>query len=94
MPAEYALHQNFPNPFNPSTTISYTLPEESFVTLRIYDLLGKEVRTLVDDFETAGVKSVRWDGKDDFGREVAAGLYLYRLEAENFAQAKKLAFVK
>lgn len=94
IPLEYSLQQNFPNPFNPSTTIGYALPEESFVSLRIYDLLGKEVRTLVDDFESAGMKSVRWDGTDNLGREVAAGLYIYRLEAENFVQAKKLAFVK
>lgn len=94
LPEAFALHQNFPNPFNPTTTIGYALPEEGFVSLRIYDLLGKEVRTLVDDFEFAGMKSVRWDGRDDMGREVSAGLYIYRLEAEGFAQARKLAFVK
>lgn len=93
-PEAFALHQNFPNPFNPATTIGYALPEEGFVSLRIYDLLGKEVRTLVDDFEFAGMKSVRWDSRDDMGREVSAGLYIYRLEAEGFTQARKLAFVK
>ena len=94
LPAEFALQQNYPNPFNPSTTINYDLPEEGFVSLRIYDMLGKTVRTLVDDFQSAGMKSVRWEGKDELGHEVAAGIYIYRLEAEDFTQARKLVFVK
>jgi len=103
-PTAYALAQNHPNPFwsgatsrfagNPATTIGYALPEEALVSLRIYDVLGREIRTLVDDFEAAGVKSVIWDSKDNLGREVGAGFYLYRLEADDFTQTRKLLLVK
>jgi len=79
---------------NPATTIGYALPQEALVSLRIYDVLGREIRTLVDDFETAGVKSVLWNGKDNLGREVGAGFYLYRLEADDFVETRKLLLVK
>lgn len=105
-PAAYALAQNHPNPFgnaaassafgggNSATTIGYALPQETLVSLRIYDLLGREIRTLVDDFEAAGVKSVIWNGKDNLGREAGAGFYLYRLEADDFVETRKLLLVK
>jgi hypothetical protein len=89
IPSEYALHANHPNPFNPSTEIRYGLPEEVHVTLRVYDLLGREVATLVDGFEQAGYKSVRFDASN-----LPSGMYIYILTAGNFRDAKKMMFTK
>jgi hypothetical protein len=75
-PAKYALHQNYPNPFNPSTTIEFALPKASFVTLKIYDLLGNEVATLVAEKLPAGKHQRVWEASG-----LASGMYLYRLEA-------------
>lgn len=88
------LHQNYPNPFNPTTAISYALPEAAFVTLKIYNLQGKQVRTLVKSRQTANQHQVVWDSKDDNGKPVAAGVYLYRLEAGNFTNTKRLILLK
>lgn len=93
-PARFALHPNFPNPFNASTTIRYDLARAAQVTIRIYNLLGQEVRTLIHRAETAGYKTAVWDGTDDAGRSVASGVYLYRLEAANFTQTRKLLLLK
>jgi|GEM_PF-3228243 len=81
-PADFDLMQSYPNPFNPSAKIDYALPVRGNVILKIYNLLGVEVRTLVDATQTAGQHTVTWDGKDDFGRDVVSGIYLYRLEAK------------
>lgn len=81
IPRAFALYQNYPNPFNPETRIGYALPVGSHVRLRIYDLLGKEVRTLVDLTQTSGVKEAVWNGENDAGLPVTSGMYLYRLEA-------------
>ncbi len=75
IPKEYSLAQNFPNPFNPSTTIEYALPKESYVTLKVYNVLGQEVRTLVNRPQSAGYKTVQWDGKNESGETVAGGIY-------------------
>ncbi|MBP1654857.1 MAG: Subtilisin-like serine protease, partial [Bacteroidetes bacterium] len=80
-PAEYVLEQNYPNPFNPETRIAYGLPSQSGVTLRIFDMLGREIRTLVNGIQSAGRHESTWDGTDAAGRNVASGVYLYRLEA-------------
>jgi len=80
LPSVYALHGNFPNPFNPTTTIRYDLPEQSHVTLVIYDIMGREVRTLLDNREEAEFKSVVWNGKDDTGSGVSTGIYIYALQ--------------
>jgi hypothetical protein len=81
LPRVYALSQNFPNPFNPETTISYDLPEVADVRLVIYDLVGRKVRVLVHSYQQPGRYEVVWDGRETEGREVASGVYLYRLEA-------------
>jgi uncharacterized delta-60 repeat protein len=95
IPTTYELSQNFPNPFNPATTIRYGLPKAERVTLKIYNLLGAEVATLVDNEQkVAGYHAAVWDGRDKAGRVVASGVYVYRLQAGSFSSTKKLALVK
>ena len=94
LPADFALAQNYPNPFNPITQLRYDLPEQAFVTLTIYDLLGRNVATLVNQIEDVGYKAVMWDGKDDHGRSVSAGVYLYRIKAGDYIQTKKMILLK
>ncbi|MDD1750072.1 MAG: T9SS type A sorting domain-containing protein, partial [Methanothrix sp.] len=89
IPLEFSLAQNYPNPFNPSTTIRYGLPSPSRVRLLIHDLLGREIKTLVDDEQIAGWQEVRWDASG-----IASGVYFYTLRAGNFVQTKKLVVMK
>jgi len=94
-PDDYVLEQNYPNPFNPETTIEYVLPLNKKVSLRIYDMMGRVVRTLVkDELQTAGRQRVRWDGKNDNGQRVASGVYLYSLEFGNFKKTKRMTLLK
>ena len=94
-PDMYALSQCYPNPFNPSTTIRYQLPEPGNVRLTIYNQLGQEVRVLVSQMQPAGWYRVCWDGRDEAGQPVSSGAYLYRLEvAEEFLQTKKMVVVR
>lgn len=97
-PAEFALFQNYPNPFNPRTTIQYWLAAPGRVILKIFDLLGIEVRTLVDAPSHAGLFAVSWDGEDERGGRVSAGVYFYRLEAQSdadrFIDTKKLVLLR
>jgi hypothetical protein len=88
-PASYVLEQNYPNPFNPSTTISYQLPMQSHVLLKIFDVLGREVATLVNEVKQLGMYSVQWDASG-----VASGVYLYRLSTTNFVQTRKLLLLR
>lgn len=90
-PTSYALFNNYPNPFNPSTVISYQLPENNFVNLKVFDVLGKEVATLVYEYQTAGVKTVTFNLKD---RELGSGIYFYQLKAGDFIQTKKMLLLK
>ncbi len=91
---DFKLVQNYPNPFNPSTTIRYQLPKAAHVVLKIYNLSGQEVRTLVNAQQPAGANAVVWDGRDESGKEVSSGIYIYRLHAGEFAQSRKLSFVR
>jgi len=93
-PDTYLLNQNMPNPFNPSTSIAYQLPERAAVTLVVYNLLGQEVRTLVDEAMDAGYYKMTWDGRDAVGRQVASGIYIYRLKAGNFTHARRMMLLK
>ena len=95
-PREFALHQNFPNPFNPDTTIKYDLAESSDVTLQIYNVLGQVVRTLVaSEVQNAGRYQIRWNGMDDRGVPVSSGVYFYQISAEGkFHQVQKLMLLK
>jgi len=95
MPLAFALKQNHPNPFNPSTTISFTLPSSSPVSLRIYDVAGKLVRDLISgQTMQVGNSEAVWDGKDYGGKSVSAGVYFYRLNAGEFSETKRMALVK
>ena len=94
VPDRFALEQNYPNPFNPETLIRYAVPDKGRVTLKIYNVLGQEVFTLVDQNQVAGYYAVRWNGRDRADRTVASGVYLYRLQAEGFAQVHKMLLLK
>ena len=94
VPETFALHANYPNPFNPTTTISYDLPKRSLVTIGIYNLLGKQIKTLVNQSQDAGNKIAVWNGTDDLGRQVSAGVYLYRIQAGEFSQTRKMLLLK
>ena len=94
VPDEFVLHQSHPNPFNPSTTITFGVPEASEVTLAIYNLRGQLIRILHTGFIAAGRHSVVWNGTDFDGDKVASGVYVYRLETEGFVMNKKLILVK
>jgi flagellar hook assembly protein FlgD len=94
IPDGYNLVQNYPNPFNPTTKIDYGLPEMSNVKLVIYDILGREVTTLVNWEQDAGYKSITWHGTDAFGKNVGAGMYFYQLKAGKFRQTKKMILLK
>ncbi len=94
LPEKPALDQNYPNPFNPSTEICFDIPKPSFVSLDIYDVLGRLVTTLIDEQLTAGSKRVRWDGRDDTGAEVASGVYFYRLKTGDHVEVKKMVLLK
>ena len=94
IPTIFALHQNFPNPFNPITTLGYDLPEKLFVTISIYNMLGNQIKVLVNRYEGAGFKSVQWDATDSMGRAVSAGVYLYKIEAGEFVETRKMVLLK
>ncbi|MEE9168108.1 MAG: Ig-like domain-containing protein [Candidatus Neomarinimicrobiota bacterium] len=99
IPEEFASHQNYPNPFNPYTTILYDLTEDSRVILVIYDILGREVRTLVNDRKIAGYHSILWDGKDRTGGPVSSGVYFYHIHAEaahgsSYSKSHKMLLLK
>ena len=94
VPDTFFVAQNFPNPYNPETTIPYGLPEGVHVRLVIYNVLGQEIRTLVNEMQPAGYHRVVWDNKDAFGRSVSNGVYLYRIVAGDFVQTKKMLILK
>jgi len=94
-PKSFSLEQNYPNPFNPATNISYTIAENGEVNLRIFNLLGQEVRTLVSKVQPVGSYTVKWNGKDMAGRQVATGIYIFRLKAgDNFQATGRMLLLK
>jgi hypothetical protein len=98
LPVEFLLTQNYPNPFNPETTIRFDIPERMAngvtVQLRIYNVLGELVRTLVDEMKLPGQYGVQWDGKNDVGTPVSGGLYIYRLQAGDFSESRRMLMLK
>ena len=94
LPSTYHMYENFPNPFNPYTTIKYFLPKESFVDITIYNLIGNIILNLVHKDEKSGYHSVSWNGINNKGKLVSAGIYLYKIEVEGFSETKKMALIK
>jgi predicted small secreted protein len=101
LPQRFALHQNYPNPFNPTTLIQYDLPQSARVVLKIYNVLGQEVRTLVNAVQEAGYKSVQWDATNNLGARAGSGVYIYRIwvdgtsgNKENIVQSRKMLILK
>lgn len=93
-PTSFTLEQNFPNPFNPITTIHYYVPFDSQVKIIIYDLMGREVNTVVNDYMAIGNHIIQWNGRDDLGQLVSGGIYFYKLQAGDFTQTKKMLLMK
>ena len=94
IPNSYALHNNFPNPFNPVTNIFYDLPESGHVRMVIYDLLGREVTTLISETMKSGYYATRWNGRNQYGQPVGAGIYFYHLQTSAYSKAQKMLLVK
>ena len=100
VPEHYELSQNYPNPFNPTTKIEFALPKDSHVTVKVYDVLGREIRTVLDEERPAGFFSTEWDGKNDFRSDAASGTYFYRLQTvsttdnRTFSALKKMILLK
>jgi hypothetical protein len=94
IPTTFAISQNYPNPFNPTTMIDYAVREQSFVGIKVYNLLGQEVKDLVSEEKGAGVYTVAWDGRDNFGKEIPSGMYMYKMFAGSFSQTRKMMLLK
>ena len=94
VPGSFALHPAYPNPFNPITNLRYDLPEQAQVTIRIYDLIGREVTHLINTTQEAGYKSVQWNATDSFGKPVSAGVYFYQIRTAGFVQTRKMVLLK
>ena len=93
-PDNFILYPNYPNPFNSGTTIEFYLPKTAEIKIEIYNLLGQKVRTLWNGRHPAGQYQLRWDGTDEMGREVASGVYIYRVQTKDFVQSRKMLFLK
>ena len=93
-PQRFALDQNFPNPFNPSTRIRYNVLEKEFVNITIYDMMGRQVKTLINQSQDAGFKSIIWNATNDHGKAVSAGIYLYQIQAGEYISTKKMVLLK
>ena len=93
-PITYSIYNAYPNPFNPFTTLRYVLPEDAMVNITIYDMMGRNVKTMVNSQQNAGFKSIQWDATNDAGAPVSAGLYLYTIESKQFRQTKKMVLLK
>jgi len=94
IPLVFSLSQNYPNPFNPVTTLRYDLPENGLVNITIYDMLGRQVKTLVNQTQDAGYKSIIWDATNNYGQLVSAGIYLYQIQAGEYISTKKMVLLK
>lgn len=94
LPLQFTLHQNYPNPFNPATTISFMLAHQTKVTLSIYNVLGEKVATIVDEIKEAGSHAVSWNGRNEKGRLLSSGIYIYTLATDSFVQSRRLLLLK
>jgi hypothetical protein len=93
-PTAFSLGANYPNPFNPTTTIEYSLDRRAHVRIEIFNILGQLVRTVVDETKSAGSYRAVWDGADDAGQPMPTGVYLYRMQTDGLAQARKMLLLK
>ena len=94
IPENFTLYQNYPNPFNPNTTINLNIPTRTYVKLSVYNMLGQEIVRLLDKEMNAGMHTIKWDGKDKSGTEVATGIYLYRLVTDDYVDSKSMLILK
>ena len=94
IPESYVLHQNYPNPFNPTTQIRFDLPNDSYVSIDIYDLMGRKIKSLVNKNQAAGYRSVHWNATNDLGQSLSAGMYIYTIQAGEFRQNRKMVLLK
>ena len=94
LPIAFNLYNNFPNPFNPVTALRYDLPEDALVNIIIYDMMGRIVKNLVSNHQTAGYKSIKWNATNDSGSPVSAGIYLYQVKAGKYRQTRKMVLLK
>lgn len=93
-PTEFSLEQNYPNPFNPETVLKFSLKENSWVTLKIYNVLGQVVTTLVDEQKLAGEHAISWNGKNDRNEDVASGVYFYRIKAGDYESVRRMTLLR
>jgi len=93
-PKDFRLYQNYPNPFNPKTHIEYQLPKQTRISLKIYNIMGQEVRTLVDEVKEAGYHSVIWNGLDNNGTPITSGIYYYRMVTDSHVEVKKMVLLR
>ena len=94
IPEEFGLAQNFPNPFNPTTTIKYQLPKDAMVNISVYNMAGQKIKSLVNTSKEAGYHQLQWDGTNDMGVQVSSGMYLYRIDAGNFNETRKMLLMR
>ena len=94
LPKDYVLYNNFPNPFNPETSIKFQLPQQDHVVIKIFNMMGQEIRTLVDEDKAPGTYQIKWDGKNDWGNFAPSGNYVYRMQTKKFKDARRMIFLK
>jgi flagellar hook assembly protein FlgD len=94
IPNIFMLYNAYPNPFNPTTMIKYDIPEDTFVSVNIYDMIGRRVRTMLSKRISAGRKSIIWDGTNSFGQPVSAGTYFYTIKTDRYFETKKIILLK
>ena len=94
LPTKVKLNQNYPNPFNPITKIIYEMPSDGFVRVSILDMMGREVKTLVESSQVSGMRSVTWNATDNNDQPVSAGVYLYKIQTRGITKTRKMVFLK
>ncbi len=94
IPSTFSLSQNYPNPFNPVTKLDYNLPLRSMVNISIYNVLGQEIKILVNGVKEYGYHSITWNGQDNLGKEMASGVYFARITSQGFTKTRKMLLVK
>ena len=94
MPNQFRVYDAYPNPFNPVTTLRYQLPEANMVTVKIYDMAGREVKNLIGQQQSQGLHSIQWNGTNNLGKAVSAGIYLYQVQSGMYNQTNKMILLK